>query len=109
MALREILYDLGAMRANKFDELYDSATMEQQWDNVLRQIGELGLRECKPLLINAIYQVFTTPKIQLFENQQVVKSMLSLAKRLLILERSIERQDDGRSLELEQYLKLCLL
>lgn len=35
--------------------------------------------------------------------------MLNLAKRLFVLERSIERQDDGKSQELEQFLKLSLL
>jgi len=35
--------------------------------------------------------------------------MLNLAKRLLVLERSIERNDDGRSIELEKFLKLALL
>ena len=35
--------------------------------------------------------------------------MLSLAKRLYILERSVERQDDRRSVELEHYLKISLL
>jgi len=42
--------------------------MEQKWDTSLRQIGEFGIRECKPILINAIFKVVTTPKIQLFEN-----------------------------------------
>lgn len=69
----------------------------------------MGIRECKALLINAIFQVVTTPKIQLFENPQYLKSMLNLAKRLYVLERSIVRQDDGQSVELEQYLKLSLL
>ena len=35
--------------------------------------------------------------------------MLNLAKRLYVLERSIERQDDGKSAELEQFLKVALL
>ena len=35
--------------------------------------------------------------------------MLSLVKRLYVLERSIERQDDGKSSELEQYIKTALL
>ena len=35
--------------------------------------------------------------------------MLSLVKRLYILERSVERQDDGRSVELENFLKISLL
>ncbi len=42
--------------------------MEQKWDGNLRQMGEMGLRECKAVLIKAIYEVVTTPKIQLFEN-----------------------------------------
>ena len=42
--------------------------MEQKWDTSLRQIGEFGIRECKPILISAIFKVVTTPKIQLFEN-----------------------------------------
>ncbi len=63
MPLTEILYDLGTMRENKFNELYDSATMEQKWDASLRQMGELGLRECKALIINAVVVVVTTPKI----------------------------------------------
>ena len=83
--------------------------MEQRWDASLRQIGEIGIRECKSILISAIYAVVTTPKIQLFENQQFLKSMLNLSKRLYVLERSIERQDDGKSQELEQFLKLSLL
>jgi len=83
--------------------------MEQKWDSSLRQIGELGIRECKPILVNAIFTVVTTPKINLFENQQCLKSMLNLAKRLYVLERSIERQDDGRSAELDSFLKLALL
>lgn len=29
VALREILYDLGTMHANRFGELYDNQTMEQ--------------------------------------------------------------------------------
>ena len=35
--------------------------------------------------------------------------MLNLAKRLLVLERSILRDDDGRSQELQEYLKISLL
>lgn len=89
MPLEEILYDLAIMRVNKFDELYDTATMEMRWENSLRQMGELGLREAKTLLISAVYSVVTTQKIQLFENQQRLKSMLNLVKRLLVLERSV--------------------
>ena len=66
--LTEILYDLGTMASNQFDKLYDPTVMEQKWDQNLRQIGELGLRECKSVLIWAIHAVVTTPKIQLFEN-----------------------------------------
>ena len=83
--------------------------MEQKWDKALRQIGEMGLRECKPILVNAIHSVITTPKVELFDNQQYLKSMLGLVKRLFVLERSIERQDDGKSFELEQFLKVALL
>jgi len=61
--LSEILYDLGTMRCNKFSDLYDSATMEQKWDTSLRQMGELGLRECKALIIKAVFTVITTPKV----------------------------------------------
>ena len=75
--------------------------MEQKWDASLRQIGELGIRECKAILINAIFTIITTPKILLFENTQSLKSMLNLAKRLYVLERSIRREDDGKSVELE--------
>ena len=63
MPLTEILYDLGTMRANRFQDLYDSQTMEQRWDASLRQIGEIGIRECKSIIISAIYAVVTTPKI----------------------------------------------
>ena len=49
------------MQANRFNELYDSTTMEQKWDACLRQMGELGLRECKAILIRAIYTIITTP------------------------------------------------
>ena len=51
----------------------------------------------------------TTPKILLFENQQYLKSMLNFVKRLFVLERSIERKDNGKSVELEQFLKIALL
>ena len=68
--LLEILYDLGVMRENQFQDLYDSQTMDQKWDTSLRQMGELGLRECKAIIVQAILTVITTPKIQLFENQQ---------------------------------------
>ena len=61
--MAEILYDLGKMKSNQFEELYDCQTMEQKWDSSLRQIGEVGIRECKPILINAIFTVVTTPKI----------------------------------------------
>jgi hypothetical protein len=35
--------------------------------------------------------------------------MLGLIKRLLVLERSIGREDDGKSFELQNYLKVALL
>ena len=35
--------------------------------------------------------------------------MLNLVKRLLVLERSIQRDDDGKSLELQEYIKISLL
>jgi len=63
--------------------------MEQRWDHCLRQMGQMGLREAKTILIAAVHSVITTPKIRLFENQQRLKSMLNLMKRLLVLERSI--------------------
>ena len=69
LPLTEILYDLGTMQANRFSELYDSATIEQKWDACLRQMGELGVRECKALIIAAIFKVITTQKILLYENQ----------------------------------------
>lgn len=109
LPLTEILYDLGTMQANRFTDLYDGATMEQKWDACLRQMGELGVRECKALIISAIYRVMTTPKILLYENQQSLKSLLNLGKRLLVLERSILRDDDGKSCELQEYMKISLL
>ena len=107
--MTEILYDLGTIQANKLDELYDSNTMDQKWDGCLRQIGELGVRECKPVLVDAVFAVITTPQIALFEKQQCLKSMLNLLKRLFVIERSIERQEDGKSIELDKYLKVSLL
>ena len=35
--------------------------------------------------------------------------MLNFVKRLFVLERSIERKDNGKSVELEQFLKIALL
>ena len=35
--------------------------------------------------------------------------MLNFVKRLFVLERSIERKDNGKSAELEQFLKIALL
>ena len=69
LPLTEILYDLGTMQANRFADLYDPATMEQKWDACLRQMGELGVRECKAIVIAAIFKVITTPKIALYEHQ----------------------------------------
>lgn len=59
----EIVYDLGVMKKNQFEHLYDSQAMEQRWDAALSQIGEMGLRECKPILVQAIHEVVSTPKI----------------------------------------------
>ena len=97
------------MQSNQFEELYDNQSLEQKWDASLRQIGEMSLREGKPILIDAIYAVVTTPKILLFDNQHSLKSMLGLSKRLFVLERSIERQENGKSAELEKFLKIALL
>lgn len=72
-------------------------------------MGELGVRECKALVVTAVLSVLTTPKVLLYENQQSLKSMLNLVKRLLVLERSIQRDDDGKSLELQEYIKISLL
>lgn len=72
-------------------------------------MGELGVRECKALVVTAVLSVLTTPKVMLYENQQSLKSMLNLVKRLLVLERSIQRDDDGKSLELQEYIKISLL
>ena len=35
--------------------------------------------------------------------------MLNLAKRLLVLERTILRDDDGKSRELQEFMKISLL
>ena len=69
LPLTEILYDLGTMQSNRFSDLYDSGTMEQKWDACLRQMGELGVRECKALVVSAVLSVLTTPKVLLYENQ----------------------------------------
>ena len=83
--------------------------MDAKWEEALRTMGELGIRESKPILMNALHAVITTPKISLFDNQQSLRSMLNLAKRLYVIERSIERLENGRSQELENFLKLSLL
>ena len=88
------------MRQNEFTDT-NPQELDSKWDNVLRQLGGHGIKQAKSVIVAAIYQVITSPRIQLFENQSHLKCMLQLGKRLFTIERSIERQLDGSSIELK--------
>ena len=106
--VKDVLADFAMMKQNEF-ALINTQVLDTKWENALRQLGEDGIRQAKPIIISAIYQVVTTPKIALFENQQHLKCMLAFGKRLYVVERSIERQVDGASQELNQFIKIALI
>ena len=96
------------MKQNKFESV-NYMQLDGKWEASLRQLGEEGIRQAKPVFINAAYAVIITPQISLFEYQQHLKCILGFIKRLYVIERSIERLQNGLSTELNQFIKIALL
>lgn len=104
---RSILDSFGKLVENDFSVRPDY--LEALWNECLLKMGEDGLPEARPLLIRAVHALVTTPKLELAEHSNHCRSLLAFVKRLFVLHRAIQRQDDGKSEELTQYLRVALL
>jgi len=105
--VRPIFDSFGKMAENDFSTRPDF--LEALWNESLLKLGEEGLPEARPLLIKAVHTLFMTQGLSFAEHPNHFKGLLAFTKRLFVLQRSIARQNDGKSEELTQYLRIALL
>jgi len=105
--VKKVVDDIRAFGRNDFS--VDVEQMQSQWDEIIRHLGEMGIKEAKPVFVAATHHLLTEQKPKFVENQDHLKGLLGFIKRLYVLERSIERIEDGSSEELKQLLDILLL
>lgn len=105
--IRPLLDSFGKLAENDFGVRPD--VLESSCNDCLLRLGEEGLPEVRPLLIKAVYQLVMTLGVPFNEHSTHFRSLLAFTKRLFVLQRSIARDSDGKSEELVQFLRICLI
>lgn len=77
---------------------------------MLKRLGEIGLREAKPVFMSAILDLLASPQARVFwDHPTHLTALLCYIKRMFVYQGSVERQDDGQSPELRFLIEIALL